>query len=92
MKKTVTNPKILMAAKVQRKAASAARDAEMRARGYVSIAEGARLAKVSRGNVYTWAAKGDVKKETWGAGKGSVYVFLSDLMLKVPAAFKGKGK
>ena len=89
-KKTVTSPKILGAAKEQRRAAAAARDAEMAKRGFVSITEGARLAKVARGNVYAWAASGAVRKETWGVGKGSVYVLLSDLMLKVPAAFKGK--
>lgn len=71
----------------EKAAAAKERAKRMKARGYISVEEAARLVAHPRSNVYHWVATGELRKESWGAGPGSVFVLLSDLMLKVPGAF-----
>lgn len=76
----------------EKAAAAAERTKRMKARGYVPVEEAARLVVHPRSNIYHWIATGELRKESWGAGPGSVFVLLSDLMLKVPQAFERPAK
>ena len=69
---------------------AAERAAIMEAKGFVSVARAAELVKHPRSNIFHWIRAGQFKVETWGAGKGSVYVALADLQRKFPAAFPGQ--
>jgi hypothetical protein len=59
----------------------------MKARGYVSVEEAARLVAHPCSNIYHWVASGELRKESLGSGPGSVFICLSDLMLKIPGMF-----
>lgn len=84
MPRTYKNP--------EKAAAAAERSKRMRARGFVSVDEAARLVAHPRSNIYHWVASGELRKESVGSGPGSVYVLLSDLMLKVPSMFTKPAK
>lgn len=72
----------------EKAAAAAERHKRMKARGFVSVDEAARLVAHPRSNIYHWVASGELRKESLGSGPGSVFVLLSDLMLKVPSMFE----
>lgn len=84
MPRTYKNP--------EKAAAATERNKRMKARGFVSVEEAARLVVHPRSNIYHWVNTGELRKESWGAGPGSVFVCLSDLMLKVPGAFGKSAK
>ena len=64
---------------------AAERDEKMAARGFVTVAEAARLVSMPRSNVYHWIKTGELRGEKWSPRLS--YVLLDDLRRKVPGAF-----
>lgn len=65
------------------------RDAQMRTRGYVSVAVAAAGAKTPRANIYHWVTVGKLRMERWGK---FIYVNMADLQALFPIAFAPTGK